>query len=105
MSGVNHCLDCNSTYTQPGTCNCFAPGGKRALTVGPWLPGPVTAPPPPPPPATGTYVPDLPGREQVTWRVEIQPATVDVPAGINGDALLDAWDEAVRRRPLWGIRS
>lgn len=28
---ASHCLDCNSTYTVPGTCNCFAPGGKRWL--------------------------------------------------------------------------
>lgn len=27
---MNLCLDCNSTYSTPGTCNCFAPGGKRA---------------------------------------------------------------------------
>jgi hypothetical protein len=27
---VNICLDCNSMYREPGTCNCWAPGGKRA---------------------------------------------------------------------------
>jgi hypothetical protein len=27
---MNHCRDCNSDYTTPGTCNCFAPGGKRS---------------------------------------------------------------------------
>lgn len=27
---MNHCLDCNSMYATPGSCNCFAPGGKRA---------------------------------------------------------------------------
>lgn len=26
---MNHCHDCNSDYQTPGTCNCFAPGGKR----------------------------------------------------------------------------
>lgn len=26
---LNHCRDCNSDYATPGTCNCFAPGGKR----------------------------------------------------------------------------
>lgn len=24
-----YCLDCHSVYSQPGTCNCFAPGGAR----------------------------------------------------------------------------
>lgn len=27
---MNICLDCNSAYREPGTCNCYAPGGKRA---------------------------------------------------------------------------
>lgn len=27
---MNICLDCNSMYREPGTCNCYAPGGKRA---------------------------------------------------------------------------
>jgi hypothetical protein len=27
---MNHCHDCNSSYAVPGTCNCFATGGKRA---------------------------------------------------------------------------
>ncbi len=26
---MNHCFDCNSDYATPGSCNCFAPGGKR----------------------------------------------------------------------------
>lgn len=26
---MNHCHDCNSDYSAPGTCNCFAAGGKR----------------------------------------------------------------------------
>lgn len=26
---MNHCCDCNSDYATPGTCNCFAVGGKR----------------------------------------------------------------------------
>jgi hypothetical protein len=30
---MNHCYDCNSGYTQPGTCNCFAAGGKRAMVT------------------------------------------------------------------------
>jgi len=30
---VNVCLDCNSLYDRPGTCNCFAPGGKRGPRV------------------------------------------------------------------------
>lgn len=29
---MNFCCDCNSLYTQPGTCNCYAPDGKRAAT-------------------------------------------------------------------------
>lgn len=40
---MNHCRDCNSDYATPGTCNCFAPGGKRhaapyvpAWPYGPW---------------------------------------------------------------------
>lgn len=28
-----HCFDCNSSYETPGTCNCFAVGGKRAPTI------------------------------------------------------------------------
>lgn len=32
---MNHCHDCNSSYVNPGTCNCFAPGGKRAQTETP----------------------------------------------------------------------
>lgn len=37
---MNHCRDCNSDYAAPGTCNCFAPGGKRhaAPTLTPWTP-------------------------------------------------------------------
>jgi hypothetical protein len=27
---MNLCMDCHSYYSTPGTCNCFAPGGKRA---------------------------------------------------------------------------
>jgi hypothetical protein len=26
---MNFCIDCNSLYSRPGTCNCWAPGGKR----------------------------------------------------------------------------
>ena len=26
---MNLCRDCNSEYAAPGTCNCFAVGGKR----------------------------------------------------------------------------
>lgn len=29
---MNLCHDCNSSYATPGSCNCFAPGGKRAPT-------------------------------------------------------------------------
>lgn len=32
---MNLCRDCNSEYATPGTCNCFAPGGKRAPRTGP----------------------------------------------------------------------
>ena len=36
---MNHCHDCNSDYATPGTCNCFAPGGKRATAPAPvWSP-------------------------------------------------------------------
>jgi len=37
---MNHCRDCNSDYATPGTCNCFAVGGKRyaAPITGPWYP-------------------------------------------------------------------
>ena len=28
---MNLCRDCNSEYATPGTCNCYAPGGKREL--------------------------------------------------------------------------
>lgn len=39
---MNHCRDCNSDYATPGTCNCFALGGKRyvspAPTITPWVP-------------------------------------------------------------------
>lgn len=31
---MNICFECNSAYREPGTCNCFAPGGKRALMIG-----------------------------------------------------------------------
>jgi len=31
---MNHCHDCNSSYSEPGTCNCFAFGGKRAPRYG-----------------------------------------------------------------------
>lgn len=46
---MNHCYDCNSGYTTPGTCNCFAPGGKRYAgtqggTFAPWAPGFVPIP-------------------------------------------------------------
>jgi hypothetical protein len=48
---MNHCHDCNSTYATPGTCNCFAPGGKRAVLpvnnntfVVPYWPAPWTVP-------------------------------------------------------------
>ncbi len=40
----NHCHDCNSDYATPGTCNCFAVGGKRyvvpanTLPQYPWYP-------------------------------------------------------------------
>lgn len=27
------CLDCNCYFDFPGTCNCFAPGGKRAIQL------------------------------------------------------------------------
>lgn len=30
---MNHCHDCNSDYSQPGSCNCFALGGKRAVRI------------------------------------------------------------------------
>lgn len=33
---MNHCRDCNSDYATPGTCNCFAVGGKRH--VAPFVP-------------------------------------------------------------------
>jgi hypothetical protein len=33
---MNHCRDCNSDYATPGTCNCFAPNGKRAAA--PYVP-------------------------------------------------------------------
>lgn len=37
---MNHCRDCNSDYEKPGTCNCFAPGGKRCAAPAyvPWYP-------------------------------------------------------------------
>lgn len=38
---MNHCRDCNSDYSSPGTCNCFAVGGKRyarAYPYTPWYP-------------------------------------------------------------------
>jgi hypothetical protein len=37
---MNHCRDCNSDYATPGTCNCFAPGGKRSAAPPsvPWYP-------------------------------------------------------------------
>lgn len=34
---MNHCHDCNSTYAEPGTCNCFAVGGKRHGGGNPWV--------------------------------------------------------------------
>ena len=51
---MNHCFDCNSSYSEPGTCNCFAVGGKRyprtewtasPTWVHPVLPYPVLAAP------------------------------------------------------------
>jgi hypothetical protein len=44
---VNHCHDCNSDYSTPGTCNCFAPGGKRYAGTqgGPFAPVPIYVPP------------------------------------------------------------
>jgi hypothetical protein len=30
---MNFCMDCYSYYSTPGTCNCFAAGGKRAPHV------------------------------------------------------------------------
>lgn len=52
---MNHCHNCNSDYAAPGTCNCFAVGGKRHVapdntfvpyvphvpqpTPWPWYPG------------------------------------------------------------------
>jgi hypothetical protein len=59
---VNYCYDCNSGYSKPGTCNCFAPGGKREPRVvsstSPWVTPEVwpQAPyvPPPLPPVTIT---------------------------------------------------
>lgn len=36
---MNHCRDCNSDYASPGTCNCFAVGGKRYVApVAPYTP-------------------------------------------------------------------
>lgn len=40
---MNHCRDCNSDYAMPGTCNCFAVGGKRHVAAPapayvPWAP-------------------------------------------------------------------
>lgn len=28
-----HCCTCNSTYDMPGTCNCYAAGGRRSAYV------------------------------------------------------------------------
>lgn len=36
---MNHCRDCNSDYATPGTCNCFAVGGKRHSAGTPVQPG------------------------------------------------------------------
>lgn len=49
---MNHCLDCNSTYATPGTCNCFAVGGKRHVAPAPsidWVPAPAVPYIPPQP--------------------------------------------------------
>lgn len=43
---MNHCHDCNSDYTTPGTCNCFAPGGKRYAAPAPTLAPPALPPNP-----------------------------------------------------------
>lgn len=40
---MNVCYDCNSSYETPGTCNCFAPGGKRAVGLSPWTAEPPDA--------------------------------------------------------------
>jgi hypothetical protein len=59
---MNLCRNCNSEYAQPGTCNCFAPGGLRfvpppAPVFVPWVrPAPVFAPWFQPTPTTGTPV-------------------------------------------------
>jgi hypothetical protein len=34
MTPVNFCTRCGSTYTQPGTCNCYAPQNIRIFTTG-----------------------------------------------------------------------
>lgn len=34
---MNQCHDCNSSYATPGTCNCFAVGGKRYAGDAPLL--------------------------------------------------------------------
>ena len=55
---MNHCFDCNSSYAVPGTCNCFAPGGKRA-------------------PRTGLTIGTAPG--EAPTRTEPQPGAVSAP--------------------------
>ena len=38
---MNHCHDCNSDYATPGTCNCFAVGGRRYVAPdNTWVPVP-----------------------------------------------------------------
>ena len=64
---MSHCHDCNSSYDTPGTCNCFAFGGKRALQIGPWVPTPMPPGPAVMPPLA-TQIPDhVP--EMTYWRV------------------------------------
>jgi hypothetical protein len=71
---VNHCFDCNSSYATPGTCNCFAVGGKRyagrPITIGPAIPWGQWVP-----------MPYMPTPAPQPWFVPVEPPTITWTCG------------------------
>lgn len=95
---MNYCTKCGSLYTQPGTCNCFAP--PRPVT-------PVTVQPLPTP-APLPYIGDpMPG---TTWVPYIPPQQVTVTYSDNsavlvGEMLYELNRNGVLKRPASGVTS
>lgn len=79
---MNHCHDCNSDYARPGSCNCFAPGGKR-YAAPMTIPGGVQPYVPPAPYPTPITIPPTPVPWTPPWSVGTWIMTDETPTSVT----------------------